>query len=167
MTAVLVAAVLLVPSPGEPGPDLTRLVTYRSACVDHPVCQTPPPPTAPEPTPAPTPEPAPVAAATPPPSAPAPAALGSPAGVERWRELVAAYFPADQVDRALQVMACESGGDPSAVNPSSGASGLMQVMPFWADALALPHDALFDPATNLDVAAWIWGQGGWSHWSCA
>ena len=52
--------------------------------------------------------------------------------VERWRPLVAAYFPAALVDEALAVMRCESLGDPSIVNPVSGAAGLFQHMPrYW------------------------------------
>jgi hypothetical protein len=92
-------------------------------------------------------------------------------GVEQWRSLVAVYFPADQVDRALRVMACESGGDPNAYNPS-GASGLMQILASWADNFGLIPSELFDPATNLQVARWLWDDGerrvgnGWVHWVC-
>ena len=93
------------------------------------------------------------------------------AGVEQWRTLVAAYFPADQVDRALRVMACESGGDPNAYNPS-GASGLMQVLSSWADNFGYRPADLFDPAINLRVARYLWDDGearvgnGWVHWVC-
>lgn len=92
-------------------------------------------------------------------------------GVEQWRSLVAVYFPADQVDRALRVMACESGGDPNAYNPS-GASGLMQVLASWADNFGYRPTDLFDPAINLQVARYLWDDGearvgnGWVHWVC-
>ncbi len=36
-----------------------------------------------------------------------------------------AYFAASDVDKALRVISCESGGDPNAVNRSSGAAGLV------------------------------------------
>jgi len=49
------------------------------------------------------------------------------AGVEQWRNLVAAYFPADQIDRALCIIGRESNGDPNAYNSSSGASGRANV----------------------------------------
>lgn len=82
--------------------------------------------------------------------------------VERWRPLVAQYF--SDVNTALAVMKCESGGNPNAFN-KSGASGLMQVMPFWADSLGIPRKALFDPATNLRVAAYVLEVQGWKAWS--
>ena len=56
--------------------------------------------------------------------------LDRPSGVEQWRSLVAEHFPPEHVDAALTVMACESGGDPGATNPS-GAAGLFQAMPQW------------------------------------
>jgi soluble lytic murein transglycosylase-like protein len=86
--------------------------------------------------------------------------------VERWRDLVAAYFPASEVDTALAVMACESGGDPNAYNPS-GASGLMQVLASWADNFGVLPDQLFDPETNIWIASELWADGGWTHWACA
>ena len=71
------------------------------------------------------------------------------------------------MDKALQVMACESGGDPNTYNPS-GAAGLMQVQwPSWGDHYGVTLEDLFDPATNMRIAADIWANGGWSHWSCA
>lgn len=85
--------------------------------------------------------------------------------VEQWRTLVAAYFPPEEVDRALRIMACESGGNPNAYNPS-GASGLMQVLASWADNFGLVPSQLFDPATNLQVARYLWDDGGWGHWVC-
>lgn len=90
----------------------------------------------------------------------------APAGVEQWRGLVATYFPADQVDKALAVMACESGGDPSAYNPS-GASGLMQVMDWWAPEFGYEPEDLFVPEINVAVAYQVWLQQGWGGWSCA
>lgn len=87
------------------------------------------------------------------------------AGVEQWRTLVAAYFPADQVDRALRVMACESGGDPNAYNPS-GATGLMQILASWADNFGYQPADLYDPDINLHIASLLWADGGWSHWVC-
>ena len=117
------------------------------------------------PEPEPSPPPTTTEAAAQPPSA-SPAIEVS-AGVEQWRSLVAAYFPADQVDKALAVMACESGGDPTESNPS-GAKGLMQVMtPLWSDHYGVSADALYDPETNMWIAGDIYANYGWSHWSCA
>lgn len=82
--------------------------------------------------------------------------------VEQWRGLVAGYFA--DVDRALCLMQYESGGNPNATS-WAGARGLMQVMPFWARSLGMSPDALYDPATNLEVAAYVYGQQGWWAWS--
>ena len=118
------------------------------------------------PAPEPEPEPEPVASE---PVEAAPAApsvnTGMGSGVEQWRGLVAAYFPADQVDTALRVMACESGGNPNAYNPS-GASGLMQVLSSWADNFGVSPDDLFNPETNIWIASELYYDGGWGHWVC-
>lgn len=83
-------------------------------------------------------------------------------GVERWRGLVAAIFPAENVDRVLRVMTCESHGDPDATG-GVGERGLMQIHPIHADST-------YDPAGNLRAAyrisaggttfaAWAGGRG--------
>lgn len=82
--------------------------------------------------------------------------------VEQWRGLVANHF--SDVDRALCLMKYESGGNPNATS-WAGARGLLQVMPFWAKHLGLSPDALYDPATNIRVARYVYGQQGWWAWS--
>ncbi len=91
--------------------------------------------------------------------------VGSSSGVDRWAPLVASYFRPEDVSRALCLMEFESAGDPGAKNPTSGASGLMQVMPFWAGHFGYSALDLFDPWTNLEVAAVIRDQQGWDAWS--
>lgn len=86
-----------------------------------------------------------------------------PSGTERWRSLVAAYFPPEHVDRMLRIMACESGGDPEAKNPHSSATGLFQIMGFWQKAW--PGDYT-DPWTNVAVAYQIWLEQGYRAWVC-
>ena len=53
--------------------------------------------------------------------------------VERWRDMVTVAFTSygleSEVNKAMQVIACESGGDPNAENSSSGAAGLFQHLP--------------------------------------
>lgn len=84
------------------------------------------------------------------------------AGVEQWRGLVAAHFPAGEVGHALCIMSHESGGNPNALNPRSGAAGLFQIMPFWWDAYGGDR---FHPETNVKVARVVWDQQGWGGWS--
>jgi soluble lytic murein transglycosylase-like protein len=93
------------------------------------------------------------------------AETGAAIGVERWRPLVEVYFGREDVDRVLCLMERESGGDPGAVNPSSGASGLMQVMPDWADVFGYRRDDLFDPLVNLWISSQIGEQQGWGAWT--
>jgi hypothetical protein len=95
------------------------------------------------------------------------------AGAEAWRPLVATYFPSVDVDRALRILACESKGDPHAVNPTSGAAGLFQHIPrFWDErstAAGYGGSDIFDPVANIAVAAWLAYDapaGGWQHWVC-
>lgn len=87
------------------------------------------------------------------------------AGVEQWRTLVAAHFPASEVERALCIMTFESGGNPNAYNPST-ATGLMQVKTFWAAAYGHAAADLFIPEVNIKVAALVQATPqGWNHWS--
>lgn len=97
----------------------------------------------------------------------------SSAGPEAWRPLVATFFPSADVDRAVRVLACESNGDPNAVNRTSGAAGLFQHIPrFWAERSAgagYGGSDIFDPVANVAVAAWLAYDapaGGWHHWVC-
>ncbi len=87
-------------------------------------------------------------------------------GVEQWRSLVAAYFPADAVETALCLMGPESGGDPNA-HSRSDSIGLMQVhAPTWADFYGVSWADLRDPVINISIAADIYlNQGGWVHWN--
>lgn len=94
-------------------------------------------------------------------------------GVEQWRPLVAAHFPASQVDTAMRVMACESGGNPSAKNPTSTAAGLFQFLrSTWdwvAGVLGFPsydQGGPYDPQLAVPAAAWLQANGGWQHWVC-
>jgi Transglycosylase SLT domain len=65
----------------------------------------------------------------------------------------------------LFVMNRESHCQPGAHNPS-GASGLLQIMPMWADDCGLTTAQLFDPYANLACAALVYavqGPGAWSQ----
>ena len=115
---------------------------------------TPAPPTPAPPTPAPTAtataqvfggEPTPVRAIWPP-------------AVERWRSLVAGY--AWDLEEALSVIACESGG--LAVQSYTGGPyfGLFQL---W-EGHFLPGEDWRDGATNIAVAYRVWAASGWDPW---
>lgn len=91
-------------------------------------------------------------------------------GIDDWRPLVEAFFEPSQVNRALAVIGCESGGNPSAKNPHSTASGLFQHLgSLWADRSVQAGQSgadIFDPVANVAVAAWLVNEGGgWSHWN--
>lgn len=66
------------------------------------------------------------------------------------------------------IVMCESGGNYSALNASSGAGGAYQIMPStWAayGGSGLPHQA---PKAEQDrIAAQIWADSGPAAWSCA
>jgi hypothetical protein len=66
------------------------------------------------------------------------------------------------------IVECESGGNYSAVNPSSGAGGAYQILPStWAlyGQTGAPQDA--PPAVQDQVAAQIWADSGPDAWACA
>jgi peptidoglycan hydrolase CwlO-like protein len=66
------------------------------------------------------------------------------------------------------IVMCESGGNYSALNSSSGAGGAYQILPStWAayGGEGLPHEG---PKAEQDrIAAEIWADSGPSAWSCA
>jgi hypothetical protein len=89
-----------------------------------------------------------------------------------WRPLVSAFFDPVDVDRALQVIWCESKGDPLAENPRSTASGLFQhLASLWEERTiqaGMEGADIFDPVDNVALAAWlVYDFGGWSHWAAS
>lgn len=100
---------------------------------------------------------------------------GMGSNVEQWRGLVEAYFPAGEVEKAMAVMACESGGNPNADNPSSSAAGLFQflkstwdnMVPIEVTGGSYSSGQVYDPEANVRAAAWLLAAEGWSQWSCA
>ncbi|MDH4119102.1 MAG: hypothetical protein OEX04_05335 [Acidimicrobiia bacterium] len=92
--------------------------------------------------------------------------------VEDWRPLVASFFEPGDVDRALQIIACESGGNPIAQNPVSTARGLFQHLGSeWDRRTELSGwfgADIDDPVANVAVGAWlVYEGGGWSHWNAS
>lgn len=99
-------------------------------------------------------------------------------GVEGWRALVERHFPPELVQQALEVMHCESRGNPDATHPRSGAAGLFQFLEStwaWASVSAgFGGASRYDPEANVGSAAWLVGhsirigdpRGPWAHWEC-
>ncbi|MGC1852437.1 MAG: transglycosylase family protein, partial [Solirubrobacterales bacterium] len=66
------------------------------------------------------------------------------------------------------IVMCESGGNYSALNPSSGAGGAYQILPSTWDLYGgegAPHEA--SKAEQDRIAAEIWADSGGSAWVCA
>ena len=66
------------------------------------------------------------------------------------------------------IVMCESGGNYSALNPTSGAGGAYQILPSTWDLYGgqgLPHEA--SKAEQDRIAAEIWADSGPSAWACA
>jgi soluble lytic murein transglycosylase len=108
----------------------------------------------------------PAAASAPPPAGPGePVDLGVarlPATVARWGDLFVQAGAAHGVDPSLLAIVAlvESGGNPSA-RSTSGAAGLMQVMPATAVDIAkrrgiaaVAEPALYEAGLNVDFGAW-------------
>ena len=68
-------------------------------------------------------------------------------------------------DWLVNVMECESGGDPFAVNPDTGDSGLFQFHPqtYYDNG----GTNLWDPYEQIWVAAHMFSEGQSSQWLCA
>lgn len=86
--------------------------------------------------------------------------------VERWRPLITAQFPDEEVDTALCIVQHESAGNPQAANPSSTASGLFQILgSLWGPRFGVSYAQLHQPDINVRIARQIWEQQGWWAWS--
>lgn len=68
-------------------------------------------------------------------------------------------------DELVQVMYCESGGDPAAYNPETGDTGLLQFKPDtfynWGGS------DVWNPWEQIDIAAWAFANGYQDHWTCS
>ena len=78
------------------------------------------------------------------------------AGVDRWNSQISAASAKYGVDANLikSVMRLESNGDAGSGSPQ-GATGLMQIMPFWNGTNGL---SIYDPAQNIELGAFILKQ---------
>ncbi len=69
---------------------------------------------------------------------------------------------------ALRVAACESGFDPAAYNPYSGAMGVFQFMPATWRGTPFAHHNPFDASANIRAAYYVFVRDGysWREWYC-
>ncbi|MFA6198688.1 MAG: peptidoglycan DD-metalloendopeptidase family protein [Patescibacteria group bacterium] len=82
--------------------------------------------------------------------------------------LVRRYFPANQVNNALAVMSGESGYNPRAWNQNGEDSrGLFQINVGPGAHTQWRNVDLFDPETNVRLAAELFRAQGWRPWSAA
>lgn len=64
----------------------------------------------------------------------------------------------------VRVMYCESQGDPSAVNPVTGDTGLFQFQP--STFYAYGGTDIWNPYNQIEIAAQMWAAGLGYHWVC-
>lgn len=77
-------------------------------------------------------------------------------------------FPGGPYSIPTYIVMCESGGNYSALNPSSGAGGAYQIIPSTWEAYGgkgLPHEA--SKAEQDRIAALIWANDGPGAWVCS
>ena len=108
---------------------------------------------------------------TPPGPPPPPSPPGSTLGARAVTKLIRDRFASlgsKTVEVAICVAEAESGFDPSAVNPATGAAGLFQFLPStWASLSELAGwgaASVFDARANVAVAAWTVAEYGWHPW---
>lgn len=71
-----------------------------------------------------------------------------------------------QLPELVYVIDRESGGSPMALNASSEAAGLLQLMPQWYHGeWGYPAFNPFNPRENLTAGWWMWRHSGWSPWA--
>lgn len=93
-----------------------------------------------------------------------------PPEVERWRELVEAMFPAEEVGKALWVIQHESAGRPDALgdyDPSRNvyaAIGLFQIQSRVNFSNRPTSEWLMEPMNNIAYARLMVGREGWAPW---
>jgi hypothetical protein len=99
-------------------------------------------------------------------------------GALQWEDLIERHFPDELKWEALQVLDCESRGDPFARNALSGSEGLFQFLTgTWAySSIGAGYGGALrtDPEASVAAAAWLVRRselfngphGRWAHWSC-
>ena len=82
--------------------------------------------------------------------------------------LIQQYFQPADWEWALRVSYCESNWVSNAANPTSTARGLFQPLKgWWGGEWGYPAFDPFDPVANTRFAAWLYYEGGPSHWNAS
>jgi hypothetical protein len=113
----------------------------------------------------PTPTPVPTAAAPAPTPVPqAPVTGGSSGSVESIIDQVFGSYTSG----AINVASCESGLNPAATNPASGAAGLFQILPSTFNTTSEAGNSPYDAYANTVAAHDIFVRDGysWREWAC-
>ena len=104
----------------------------------------------------------------------------APRPADEWRPLVAAYFRSEDVERVLDIIACESSGDPNALNPAPTAHGhatglLQHLEDFWPERVIAANEAgytnggdIWDAEDQMAVSAYLAYRTPqrFTHWVC-
>ena len=73
-------------------------------------------------------------------------------------------------DWLMDVMWCESAGDPQALNPQTGDAGLFQyqAQTFWrfSELSGIACTDHWNPYEQIELTAWAFGAGYCDHWVC-
>jgi hypothetical protein len=92
-------------------------------------------------------------------------------GVLAWQNLIAKYFPQEEVVNALKIASKENGaGDPGRTHRNRNGTvdyGLFQINSVHAAKVGGNLEKLKDPETNVKVAFQIWQEQGWRPWTTA
>ena len=82
-------------------------------------------------------------------------------------DLIRAVF-GSYAGQALAVAACESGYNPNAVNPSSGASGVFQFLASTWATTSYAGYSRFNAWANVNAAHQVFVRDGysWREWTC-
>nr|CAA9561093.1 MAG: hypothetical protein AVDCRST_MAG87-1583 [uncultured Thermomicrobiales bacterium] len=104
------------------------------------------------------------------PPAEVPAEQPAPAPVGQTDIVSIIYAAADEYGQSredmLRVATCESNLTPTAVNPTSQASGLFQFIPSTWATTPYANEDIFDPVANARAAGWMWDNGRRNEWEC-
>ena len=104
----------------------------------------------------------------------------APRPADEWRPLVAAYFRSEDVERVLGIIACESSGDPNALNPEPTAHGhatglLQHLEDFWSERVIAANAAgytnggdIWAAEDQMAVSAYLAYRTPqrFTHWVC-